>query len=113
MSIDARAVDSKKGIVPKPDSDYKAGSVQTTDWNEGKKGWTENTEEIVAPASQQPGATPSAPSMGVTSRKSIEHAQNYPGRTTPAAQTVKAVEAKPVSRDCVNKQLGSNRRLGN
>lgn len=111
--IDARAVDSKKGIVPKPKDDYKAGSVQVPEWNEGKKGWNENTEETIAPATQQPGAEPSAPSMGVTSRKSAAHAQSYPGIEHPTVSTPKAVEAKPVSRDVVNKQLGSNRRLGN
>jgi hypothetical protein len=111
MSIDA-IQNSKKGIVPKPNGDYKAGTVEEK-WNEGAKGDDKNDCVVIAPAPAVHDREHAAPSMGVTSRKSIDHGHSYPGIAHPAAQTPKAVEAKPLDQKVKDKQLGVNGHLGN
>lgn len=112
MSIDARPVGNKKGIVPRPAGDYKAGTVEEN-WNEGKKGTEKNSTTKIADAPTVHDREHVQPSMGVGSSKSVDHGQTYPGVTTPAPQTVKKVEAKPLDRKIKDKELGVNGRLGN
>jgi hypothetical protein len=112
MSIDARPVGNKKGIVPRPNGDYKAGTVESG-WNEGNKGSEKNSTTKIADAPTVHDREHTQASMGVGSSKSVDHGQTYPGKTTPAPQTVKDVEAKPLDRKIKDKELGVNGRLGN
>lgn len=104
----------KKGIVPKPaSSGYRAGTVEDPRVLEGKKGHDLNKVTEIAPSPETSDRESSHPSQGPGRKKSAAHGSEYPGVATPTAQTVRECEAKPVSRDVVNTQLGSNRRLGN
>jgi|SRR5579864_534337 len=103
---------SKQGIVPKPKGDYEAGTVEEK-WNEGAKGAEKNSTVKIADAPTVHNREHAEPSMGVTSRKNIDHGNSYPGVTHPAASTPKACEAKPLDRKIKDKQLGVNGLLGN
>jgi len=103
----------KKGITPKPaSSGYRAGTVEAPRVLEGKKGHDLNKVTEIAPSPEVHDRESSHPRMGIARSKDDSHGHEYPGRSYKTQTVVDAV-AKPVSRDVVNTQLGSNRRLGN
>jgi hypothetical protein len=103
---------NKKGIVPKTaPTGYCAGTVEEN-WNEGKKGHDKNDVVEIAPSPEVHDRESSHPSLGPGRKKSAIHGNEYPGRSY-ETQTVKDAEAKPVSREIINRQLGTSRRLGN
>lgn len=109
---------TKRGIVPRPaDSGYCAGTTENPRWNEGLKGHDKNDVVEIAPSPAVEDRIHSQPSMGLARKKSDAHGHSgdhkvVRGRPYEYQEGNDAV-AKPVSRELVNKQLGTSRRLGN
>lgn len=109
---------TKKGIVPGPAStEYLAGSVEDPRVLEGKKGHELNSVTEIADSPAVHDRQSSAPECGIKRIKSSAHAHSGDHEVVRGKpyqyQEVKDAEAAPVSRDVVNTQLGSSRRLGN